>query len=261
MKPTILPADGLSREIRERFDPVLLIVSPPRCGSTALARAFWRHPAFRWYVHEPFDRVYHHGSDQQSVLAAMRAPVDVGDHGASGLVVKEMTFQIGPYAGELAAAASLPVIVALRDPRLAVESRMRQRRRAGQEPAFPHTESGWDDLVEILDQLRARQVRHVIVETTRLRAQPAASLGALCVRLGMQYAPDMLDWPDASDLRLGQLASEQTHWYDRVLRSSGLEPPTEIVPDLAEFLPGMRAHVAECLEVYWTLLTDPEMLR
>jgi hypothetical protein len=252
---------GLAREIRQRFDPALLIVSPPRSGSTALARAFWQHPAFRWYVHEPFDRVYHHGGGEESVLTAVRDPIDVGGHGVGGLIIKEMTFQVGSYAGELVALASLPIVVALRDPRLAVESRMRQRRHAGQEPSFPHNESGWCDLVEMLDHLHASQVRHVLVETTRLRARPAHCLEVLCARLGIGYMPDMLSWPAAGDMHLGQLASEQTSWYERVLRSSGFEPPTEVVPGLDEFPPGMRAHVAECLEVYQALLTDSEMLR
>ena len=261
MEFTILLGGGLARKIRQRFDPVLLVVSPPRSGSTALARAFWQHPAFRWYVHEPFDRAYHQGGGGESVLTAMRDPIDVGDRCAGGLVLKEMTFQVGSRAGELVAAASLPVVIALRDPRLAIESRMRQRRRAGQEPSFPHNESGWRDLVKILDRLRAGRVPHVIVETTTLRARPAHCLEALCARLGIGYTPDMLDWPAASGMRLGQLASEQTHWYERVLRSRGFEPPTEALPGLDEFPPGMRAHVAECLEVYRTLVTDPWMLR
>lgn len=253
--------DGLTREIRQRFAPVLLILSPPRSGSTALARAFWRHPAFRWYVHEPFDRVYHHVRSEESVLSAMRNPVDVGNHGAVGLVVKEMTFQVGPHAGELVAVASLPVVVAIRDPRLAIESRMRQRRRAGQEPSFPHNESGWRNLVEILDRLRADRIQYVIVEITRLRARPAGCLEELCARLDLEYTPDMLDWPAAGDVRLGQLVNEQAHWYERVLRSSGFQPPTEAVPDLDGFPPGMRTHVAACLEIYQSLLTDPGMLR
>lgn len=250
----------LADQVRARFDPVLVVLSPPRSGSTALARAFWRHPAFRWYAHEPFDRAYHHDGGADATLTALRSPVAVADHDGNGLIVKEMTFQAGSHADELVAATDLPVVVTLRDPRLAVESRMRQRGRAGQEPSFPPGESGWRDLVAILRRLRAGNVRHVLVDTTRLRARPAASLEALCERIGLQYTPRMLDWPAADGIHLGQLADEQAHWYERVLRSSGLEPPTEEVPELSHFPAGMRDHVAACLAEYQTLLTDPEML-
>jgi hypothetical protein len=260
MASTMLLGDDLTSCVRARFDPVLVVLSPPRSGSTALARAFWPHPAFRWYVHEPYDRVYHQDAGAETVLDALRDPVEVGGPGSNGLVVKEMTFQAGRYGGELAAAATLPVVVALRDPRLAVESRMRQRRRAGQEPSFPARESGWDDLVATLEQLRSNGTRYVIVDTTRLRAAPEPTLVTLCETLGLPYTTDMLTWPDAEDVRLGQLADEQSHWYERVLRSSGLQPPTEKVPDLDDFPPRMRAHVAECLEVYHDLRDDPEVL-
>jgi len=260
MTSPILLGDELTTSVRSLFDPVLVVLSPPRSGSTALARAFWPHPAFRWYVHEPYDRFYHQNADARTVLEALRDPVEVGQPGSNGLVVKEMTFQAGRYAGELVAAATLPVVVALRDPRLAIESRMRQRRRAGQEPSFPPRESGWQDLVAILRELRANETRYVIVDTTRLRAEPEPTLVTLCELLGLPYTADMLTWRGAEDVQLGQLADEQSHWYDRVLRSFGLQPPTEQVPDMADFPPPMRAHVAECLEVYHDLRDDPEVL-
>ncbi|MBP2327306.1 hypothetical protein JOF56_007691 [Kibdelosporangium banguiense] len=260
MASPILLGDELTKSVRAQFDPVLVVLSPPRSGSTALARAFWPHPAFRWYVHEPYDLFYHQDAGSRTVLDALRGPVEVGRSGANGLVVKEMTFQAGRYAGELAAAATLPVAVALRDPRLAIESRMRQRQRAGRRPSFPHRESGWADLVAILEQLRANETRYVIVDTTRLRAEPEPTLMTLCELLGLPYTADMLTWRDAEDVQLGQLADEQSHWYDRVLRSCGLQPPTEKVPDVEDFPPPMRTHVEECLEVYHDLRDDPEVL-
>ena len=40
---------------RSRYSDVIVIVSPPRCRSTALARVFWEHPLVRYYAHEPFE--------------------------------------------------------------------------------------------------------------------------------------------------------------------------------------------------------------
>lgn len=251
---------GLAGSVRAAFHPVLLLLSPPRSGSTALARAFWRHPAFRWYAHEPFDRAYHHSQGIGSALAAVRSPVDVGGAGA-GLVIKEMTFQVGAHGvGELVAATDLPVVVTVRDPRLSVASRMRVRAAAGQRAAFPEVESGWPDLVLTLRRFRDEGVGYVVVDTTRLRSRPAATLAALCDRLDLPYSELMLDWGSADELDLGQLAHEQAHWYERVLHSSGWQAPTEPVPDLADFPAELRDHVADCLSAYRELLADPEVL-
>lgn len=258
MESATSPPTGLARQVRSGFDPVLILLSPPRSGSTALARAFWRHPAFGGYVHEPFDRAYHHSGGPATVLAAVADPLDVG--GGAGLILKEMTFQAGPSAAELAAATDLPVVLTVRDPRLAIESRMRQRARAGQRAAFPPEESGWRDLLSILRRFRAERIEYALVDTTRLRARPADVLGALCARLGLPYVPEMLDWPSADTVNLGQLADEQAHWYERVLRASGFQPPTEQVPDIADFPPALRTHAADCLVEYRSLLTDPEMV-
>ena len=254
----------LRDQVRDRFDPVLVLFSPPRSGSTAMARTFWQHPAFRWYVHEPFDRMYHHGGDAGTVLAAMADPLEVdggvGGEGRDGLVVKEMTFQAGTRAAALADAATLPVVVTVRDPRLAVASRMRQRRLAGLDPSFPPAESGWPDLLAFLEWLRDNRRRHVIVDTSEVRANPEPVLVALCEQLGLTYTPDMLSWHDAREANLGQLADEQSHWYQRVLRSTGIEPPVEAVPDPADFPPELRTHVEECLDAYRNLRTDRETL-
>ncbi len=259
MAATTVSGRELAAHLNNRFDPVLVLISPPRSGSTAVARTFWQHPAFRWYVHEPFDRVYHQGGDERSVLAALDNPLDVGGD-RNGLVLKEMSFQAGPHARTLADAANLPVVITVRDPRLAVESRMRQRRRSGQVPSFPPRESGWPDLAAFLEWLRTNRKRYVIVDTSRLRATPERTLGALCEFLGLTYTPDMLCWPDAGETRLGQLADEQAHWYERVLRSTGLEPPVERLPELTEFPPELRTHVEECLEFYRSLTDDGEAL-
>jgi hypothetical protein len=245
--------------VATRLDPILVVVSPPRSGSTALARSFWRHPQFRWYVHEPYDLVYHQGAGEESARSALRHPLEVNSpaRGRKGLIVKEMTFQAGHHVAELADLASLPVVVTVRDPRLSVESRMRQRFLAGQEPCFPIRESGWPDLVGILEWLRTNNRSHVIVDMSKLRAQPEPMLGALCELLGLTYTPQMLHWPAADEVNLGQLAEEQSHWYQRVLRSSGLEAPTEEMPELSDFPPQLREHVAQYLEVYRDLDEGP----
>jgi len=259
----------LAERLQGRYEPVLVILSPPRCGSTAVARSFWQHPLFGWYLHEPYDQVYHRGGNWMAVDHAASRPVELnaltaggsggcgGTAAGNGLIVKEMTFQVGSMLPELMMAATLPVVVTVRDPRLAIASRMRQRAAAGQDPGFPPVESGWGDLVAGLAAARARRIPYVLVEVTRLRAQPGLVLPALCERLGLQFTPDMTSWPSLGDLSLGNL-EEQRHWYSRVLRSTGFERPDEEIPDLDAFPAGdARAHVASCLDIYREILTDP----
>jgi hypothetical protein len=232
-----------------------------------VARSFWQHPWFRWYVHEPYDRAYR-GGGPDSVEAALSDPLDTQwvsngtAQGGSGVAVKEMTFQPRLLLPDVLAAATLPIVVTVRDPRLAVSSRMRQLERAGMPPRFSSTEAGWLDLETALALARSRDVPYVLVEVSRLRAQPAALLETLCERLGLPFTAAMLSWPSLSDVALGQLDDEQRHWYARVLASTGFEPPEVEVPELDSFPAedGMRDTVAECLRVYHDILTDPLLL-
>ena len=258
--------DGVARArpidvVRSRFDPVLVILALPRSASTALARSFWRHPSFRWYVHEPYDRVYHRGEGMDSVLSPLEEPLDVGSPSATGLVIKEMTFQVGGGVTELVSLATLPIVLCIRDPRLSMASRMLQRAAAGQAPEFPAEESGWPDLVVALGRLRTMAIPHVVVDATRLRQEPARELAALCAQLGIEFAPSMLTWTPVTDLRLGQLEGEQAHWYGRVLGSTRFEPPNEPVPALEDFPPAIRAHVIECERAYESLRTQEVNVR
>jgi hypothetical protein len=253
------------RELRAWFDPVLVILSPPRCASTAVARAFWQHPWFGWYLHEPFDRVYHDNADRAEVLRALADPLGLAplreptSSEGKGVIVKEMTFQPGALLPELLAASTLPVVLTIRDPRLAIRSRMRQRGRGGQPEQFPPVESGWLDLLTAVSCARSIGRPYVLVETTRLRADPVAYLPALCARVGVPYTERMLSWRPATGVSLGQLGDSQRHWYEQVLDSDGVAPPNDELPELTEF-GGMRAHVETCLDVYREVLNDPRLL-
>ena len=253
----------LADYIRPRYTPALIILSPPRCGSTAVARAFWQHPAFRRYAHEPCDSVYHRDGRSAEIVRAIEEGVDTAsvpgpETSGNGIIIKEMTFQAADLLPELIAAATLPVLFTVRDPRWAIRSRMRQRVRGGQPPWFPAAESGWHDLDATLELARDVHVPNVIVEFDRLCADPAAVIRAMCRRLGLAFVPEMLSWEPARGVSLGQLGSEQRHWYKRVLASAGFEPPAGPPPPVGSFPAdhGTREHVAECLGIYERVLDD-----
>ena len=97
-----------------------VIVAPPRSASTALARILWQHHAVRFYAHEPYGAVYHEGAPPATAEEALREPVDLDETvggksaEAAGLVVKEMTFQVGRCFPDLAAHTEWPVVFNVR---------------------------------------------------------------------------------------------------------------------------------------------------
>lgn len=262
-RPSATLPDAAGR-VRARHETVLLVLAPPRTASTAVARALWQHPAIGYYGHEPFDTDYHLGG--AGGWAALEQPLARRAQAAgvpTGLVVKEMTFQVAESARELLGIVTHPVVFVVRDPRLSVESRMRQRRRSGLDPSFPPRETGWPDLMATMERCDRDQIPYVIADATDVRRDPGPMLSALCTAVGLEPVADLHRWEPEPDLRLGQLGEAQRHWYERVLSSSGIEPPTERVPGIDVFPAetGLRAAVSEALEQYWRLCASDRCLR
>jgi hypothetical protein len=172
-----------------------------------------------------------------------------------------MTFQVGSAVGDMFAAATTPVIITIRDPRLSIQSRMRRREADGLPAEFPSVETGWPDLMTAVAGADRRSDAYVVVDTTMLRNRPQGTLSALCEKIGLPYSHHMSHWPVAPNMRLGQLDEGQLRWYARVLGSTGFLPATEEVPEVEDFPKGMRSHVVECLDAYQTLLTSPHMVQ
>jgi hypothetical protein len=231
--------------VASAYDEIVLLLAPSRTASTALARVFWGHDAIAFYTHEPFDRSFHEGAPLGSAAEAMLEPLDLRhvlgapDRGI-GLLVKEMTFQVGNAAAALMELATLPVVFLLRDPRLAIWSRMRMLGRGSEPVPFPPAETGWTALQEQVRHCRLNRIDYALLDASDMRRAPHAVLGPLFDRLG-------------------GLGDAQHHWYRRILESSGLEPPSEPIPPLERFPEedGLRKHVEWALEAYEELRRDP----
>ena len=249
------------------YDEIVGVLAPPRTASTALARVFWGHDAIGFYAHEPFDRTFHEGAPLVTAAEAMLEPLDLRrvldapDRGI-GLLVKEMTFQVGNAAGALMELATRPLVFLLRDPRLAVWSRMHMLGGGSRPVPFPPAEAGWSELHEQVRYCRLNRLDYVLLDATDMRRDPDAVVGALFDRLGFDYSPALRSWRAVEVDQLGGLGDAQRHWYRRILRSSGLEPPIESVPRL-EWFPddyGLREHVEWALQVYQNLRRDPHFV-
>jgi Sulfotransferase domain len=249
------------------YDEIVLLLAPPRTASTALARVFWGHDAISFYAHEPFDRSFHEGAPLGSAATALLEPLDLrGVLGAPdrgfGLLVKEMTFQAGNAAAALMELATRPVVFLIRDPRLAVWSRMRMLGGGSEPVPFPPAQTGWVALAEQVRHCRLNRIDYTLLDASDMRRAPHAVLGALLERLGFDYSPELLSWRPVDVATLGGLGDAQRHWYRRILESSGLEPPTEPLPPLERFPAehGLREHVEWALDVYAELRQDPRFV-
>ncbi len=254
--------------VRARHDPRVVIISPPRCGSTAFARVFWGHPRIRYYAHEPFEVTYYDGQGLDAALAKLERPLDLTRSYESapvggGLVIKEMPYQVGRRIDTLLNLASAPVVFLLRDPRLSVASRRRQKIKGGEPPDYPFIESGWHLLQRQVDRCRALERDHVLVDAADFRARPRRVFARVFARLGLEFSPAQLRWrPCAGTLELDNLDGRHRHLYERVLSSAGIQPARERLPTLRDFPEegGVRAHVRECLEIYAALRASPRRI-
>lgn len=231
--------------------PGLLILAPPRTGSTALARCFWQHPDFGWYVHEPFDLVFHHGAPERHARETLAAPQRVSDSATGGVVIKEMTFQVTVPAqlDVLLEHANLPVLIPLRDPRLAIWSRMKQLADSQQRREFSRAQAGWRPLLDAIRHLQGRGFPHVSIDMHEVREDPERGLARVCRQLGiMEHA--MGQWASTSVDAVGQLGDEQAAWYRQVLTTDQLLPETAGPPDINAFPPSMRSIVEEAVAIY-----------
>jgi len=242
--------------VRARHGEVLLVVGPPRTASTALARILWNHEQVGWYSHEPFEATWYQSAGPERAAELLEAPSPVTDLGGRGtgetLVVKEMTFQVGDAFPLLAELATRPIVFLIRDPRLTIASRMKVLRRSGRPEVFPRRESGWEDLARQLAYVRRERIPHVVVDSSDLRSSPHTVVPPLLDRLGLAFTPELLSWQSSEATGLSAVSGSDDPFYQRVLGSSGIEPPAERLPDLAEFPAdgGFRQHVAECVTQY-----------
>jgi hypothetical protein len=244
----------LAERLRARHDEVYVLVGPPRTASTAVSRILWNHPQVGFYSHEPFEPTWYEHAGVERAAELLEAPQAVDALGGRGagraLVVKEMTFQVGDAFPLLAELATRPILFLIRDPRLTIASRMKVLRRSGRPEAFPLRESGWQDLARQLAYVRREGIPHVVVDSSDLRSSPETVVPTLMAQLGLPFTPDLLAWRSSEATGLSVVSGSADPFYQRVLDSQGIEPPTERQPDPSEFPEPLRAHVAECVAQY-----------
>ena len=82
----------------------------------------------------------------------------------------------------------------------------------------------------------------IVIETSRLLANPREVLGNLCDRIGVSFDDAMLSWPAGPKPEDGAWAP---YWYDGVWKSTGWQPAKPknavLLPEVAKALPEAEA--------------------
>ena len=229
----------------------LAMWSGPRNVSTAFMRA-WENRPDTIVVDEPFYAHYlqvtgldhpgrdaviaHHETDWRRVVDALLAPLPPG---VTICYQKQMSHHLLPnmgreWLGEVTHAFLIrdpaPMLVSLGE-------------KLGD---FELDATGLPQQAEIFDHV-VRTTGRVppVVDSADLLAAPEPMLRALCAALGIPFSERMLSWPP------GRRASDgiwARHWYERVERSTGFEPPE---PAAVPRLEGRMASLgARCRPLY-----------
>lgn len=209
--------------------------SGPRNVSTALMYAF-RERSDTTVVDEPLYAAYldrypdieHPG--RAAVLASQStdptAVVDqlLGDHWPTEVVVAK---QMAAHLLDLDRAwlDDCANVLLVRAPEPVVASYTEQAGRATVDWL------GYTVQVELLERALARGQRPIVLETTRLLADPPGVLRRACELLGLPFDEAMLSWeagPKPEDGVWGQ------YWYERTHASTGFDRPRQRDPDLTD---------------------------
>lgn len=233
----------MEAELASAYGTRVVLVSPPRTGSTAVARLLWQHRAITHHCHEPFEASYWGNQGADSVRNCLFNPMEISTGTrvriadvprGSGLLVKEMSFQLSTTQLDmLMSLATAPPVFVMCDPRLSTTSRLRIVRELYGTETFPPFESGWQSLHEQLEFCNQRDIPYVLVDSDDLRADPAGMTAALTAAVGLPSVTGLEHWLPRPGLRLcspevGALMSEARRtddpFYRKVLGSMGIQP-------------------------------------
>jgi hypothetical protein len=282
-----------------------LVVAMPRTGSTLMGILFLlcRDPdsatghQFDRYLHEPAAPVYWRGDNVESIAEFTSTPLTARD------VVQESAYQFAhpELARWFLTRARPPVVFTMRHPQLAWPSRWRamlgkmlvEDPRGGDAEAaraaltaddfsslgdyltrhVRPADNGWYAFLSLLEMCNQEGIDYVLVDNTRFREDPEATLRELCVRLGVGFDTAMTEWTNLDEARsrivMSDLAlGEEYEWYYAGTLGSdrGILPETHNPIDPTRFPAELRGvsdqflTIDEAVTWYQLLLTRPETM-
>jgi hypothetical protein len=126
------------------------------------------------------------------------------------------------------------------------------------ERAFAWRITGWEALYQ--------HFRHApgafVMDSTMFRSAPDAAMRAISEALGIAHSARMLAWQDNPEKPFTTDYDGEVPYYDRIVKSQGIDPPVEKPPLLGAFPPSFRPHLTGregCFDIYLRMLNrmDP----
>ena len=201
--------------------------SGPRNISTALMRAWenradcvvWDEPLYGYYLNATgidhpgaAEVIAAQGSDAQAIIAACTGEIPGGK---SIFYQKHMTLHLLP---ELARdwLGSMTNCFLIREPEAVIASYAAVRSEVTLDDiGFVQQADLFDQVFDMTGQVP------IVIDSREFLLDPEAMLRAICVRLDIEFVPQMLNWPAGprdSDGVWGK------YWYDSVWQSTGFAP-------------------------------------
>ncbi|MEL7375937.1 MAG: hypothetical protein AAFY36_02680 [Bacteroidota bacterium] len=200
--------------------------SSPRNLSTALMYSFAQRadtvvldePLYGHYLRHQPTKAEHPGREEV-IEAQPESGEEVverllyEDFGKPILICKQMTHHLIDLSADFL--LSMRNVLLIRDPRAILASYSRV---VDEVTAY---DVGLSRQLWLYEFLREAGMPPVVVDATRLRNDPEAQIAALCHRLGINFEPTMLHWPDGPKPYDGVWAK---YWYAGVHKSVAFKP-------------------------------------
>lgn len=226
--------------------------SGPRNISTALMRAF-ENRADTCVIDEPLYAYYlkstgvdHPGRD--GIIAAYDTDYDaVTTYLSEGIPGKCEIFYQKQMAHHVQAddaldwLSELCNVFLIRDPKAMLLSLSKVL------PAVTLHDTGLPQQLRLVEFLRSRGKKIVVLDSRKVLENPQPQLRRLCAHLGMAFDEAMLSWPAGPRASDGIWAP---YWYDVVLRSTGFAP---YKPKQEKFPDTLQDVLAKCEVCYQSL--------
>jgi Sulfotransferase domain len=125
------------------------------------------------------------------------------------------------------------------------------------------TALAWKATEGYLSYLERQGKQAVIVDNTDYRLDPETVIPVLCKQWGVPYSEDMVNWGDKS-LRsyMGHAKLDRSRWYDKLRKSCGIKPPSEVSPVLEDFPDFIADHLVNVdLPPYIRMFNHPSRVK
>jgi len=219
--------------------------SGPRSLSTAMMYS-WRQRADTTVVDEPFYAYYlrHTGREHPGQEATLASQENDGPTVVENVVMAEYDTPVVYFKQiakhiidlDLSFMSECANIFLTRNPHDLLTSWQVQM------PNSTIDDTGFPELVRILDLLLEAGQEPLVIETSRLLEDPARVLSAVCDHIGADFDEAMLSWPAGPKPEDGVWGE---FWYDSVWKSTGWGPKkkkvVELLPSIADALPEAEA--------------------